>query len=91
MDKFIHKLGIKCVQTVNMHWKKMCTRLSYTQRFVLKLVQLCTKRIQSPISQQAVHRQFGVHHNCKHSLLYTVSTEPITTTIDLLHKRQETI
>ncbi len=91
MGKITHNLSIKCVQPVNTLWKRMCTTLAYTQRLVSMLVQLCTKSIQSPVSQQLVHRHFKANYHRKHPSLYTVSTEPITTTIELLHKRQETI
>lgn len=80
-------LGKKCVQAVNMTRTKTCITFVCTQKILPRLSAVCIKLVQSTANTTVLHS-----HNLLNSIsyrvgLYTVSTEPITTTVSFLNKK----
>ena len=84
-------LGKKCVQAVNMTRTKTCITFVCTQKIFCLVVLVCIKLVQSTANTTVLHS-----HNLLNSIsyrvgLYTVSTEPITTTVSFLNKKPSII
>jgi len=78
----------KCVQPVNSARKELGTTAACAHICNVGASHMCTKCIHSTSIHTAFHILKPSTYICKLADLYTVSTEPITTTISFVNKKQ---
>lgn len=84
-------LSIKCVQLVESLWKHLCITVGYTRPLLFANTRMCTNSAQSTFYPPAIHSIFLAYSICFMNSLYTVSTEPIITTIFFIKKNRKDI
>ena len=78
----------KCVQLVNSARKELSTTAACTHICKLSVSRVCTKCIHSTSIRTTFHTPKQTSYLRKLTYLYTISTEPITTTISFMNKKQ---
>ena len=78
----------KCVQLVNSARKELGTTAVCTHIYKLGASHMCTKCVHSTSIHITFHTPKQTSYLRKLAYLYTVSTEPITTTISFMNKKQ---
>jgi hypothetical protein len=77
----------KCVQLVNSARKELSKTAACTHFCKLGVIRVCTKCIHSTSIHITFHTPKQTSYLRKLAYLYTVSTEPITTTISFMNKK----
>ena len=83
-------MGKKCVQTVYSACKTLCTSWVYAQVASFQSEYVGNKQIYSGSLLANLHSLLSVFNLCRTTDLYTVSTQPIITTICLKNKNHKT-